>query len=54
MRLLLVYILPFISIICAAILAYHRIEGWGWFLFIAAISGGSETVQNTLKKNKSA
>ncbi len=34
----LLVILP--SIICvltAAILAYKRIEGWGWFLFIAVL-----------------
>lgn len=38
-------VLPVISVICGAILAYNGIEGWGWFVFIAFMFGGVEVVQ---------
>ncbi|MEG0533330.1 MAG: hypothetical protein RR610_18690, partial [Citrobacter sp.] len=38
-------LLPIISVICGAILAYHNINGWGWFVFIALMFGGVDIVQ---------
>lgn len=52
MKLLIMYLIPIISIISAAILAYHGIQGWGWFLFIAALSGGTDAIQSTISKPK--
>jgi len=38
-------ILPVVSVVCAAFLAYHGISGWGWFAFIAIMFGGVDVVQ---------
>lgn len=35
--LFLVILMPITSIIVAGILAYKKIEGWGWFLLIALV-----------------
>lgn len=46
----LILITPIISIICAAVLAYHGISGWGWFLFIAVITSGTDLVKTVNNK----
>lgn len=38
-------ILPVVSVVCAAFLAYNGVEGWGWFAFIAIMFGGVDVVQ---------
>lgn len=45
MTFLISQILPVVSVICAAFLAYNGIEGWGWFAFIAIMFGGVDVVQ---------
>lgn len=52
MSLLIISLIPISSIISAAILAYHGIAGWGWFLFIAVLSGGFGAIQNAASNSK--
>ncbi|HDL6744358.1 TPA: hypothetical protein ACJ2XZ_004339 [Yersinia enterocolitica] len=45
MNFLITQLVPVISVISSAVLAYHGIEGWGWFLLVAAMFGGADAVQ---------
>lgn len=45
MRLFLYQMVPFAAIISSAVLAFHSIDGWGWFLFIAFMLSGADTVK---------
>jgi hypothetical protein len=51
MRAFMVLLFPLISVVIAGILAVRGIDGWGWFLFVAALCTGADTVQKHVSSN---
>ncbi len=49
MNSILYLLIPIVSIISAAFLAFHDVSGWGWFIFVALMCSGSDVVK-TLRK----
>jgi len=45
MKILMLQLIPLVSVICAAVLAFHGISGWGWFLVVALLCSGAGVVQ---------
>jgi len=43
-------LVPIVAVISSAILAFHNIAGWGWFLLVAFCLSGADTVQKHLSK----
>jgi hypothetical protein len=43
-------LVPIMAIISSAVLAFHNIPGWGWFLFVAFFLSSADTVQKHLSK----
>ena len=45
MKFFLYQMVPFASVISSAVLAFHSVSGWGWFLFVAFMLSGADTVK---------
>ncbi len=45
MKFFLYKMVPFVSVISTAVLAFHSVSGWGWFLFVAFMLRGADTVK---------
>ena len=37
MRWVFMNFLPLVCVLCAAVLAWRGVDGWGWFLFVAVL-----------------
>ncbi len=48
MKFLLYQMVPFAAVISSAVLAFNSVSGWGWFLFVAFMLNGADTVKKHL------
>lgn len=48
MKFFLYQMVPFASVISSAVLAFHSVSGWGWFLFVGFMLSGADTVKKYL------
>ena len=48
MRLFLYQMVPLAAVVSSAVLALHSVSGWGWFLFVAFMLSGADTVKKHL------
>ena len=45
MKFFLYQMVTFASVISSAVLAFHSVSGWGWFLFVEFMLSGADTVK---------
>lgn len=48
MRFFLYQMVPLAAVVSSAVLALHSVSGWGWFLFVAFMLSGADTVKKHL------
>ena len=54
MRAFMILLFPLLCVVIAGVLAVRDLNGWGWFLFVAFLCTGADTVQKHVScKNNS-
>ncbi|EEV5911646.1 TPA: hypothetical protein ACYSGK_004610, partial [Escherichia coli] len=54
MRAFMILLFPLLCVVIAGVLAVRDLNGWGWFLFVAVLCTGADTVQKHVScKNNS-